>query len=583
MKKVKFSISRKLTIISMLLLIAPMLFMGIISYVSAKNELSSKGEIILANSVTQALDIIEIQKEAVARNEISLEDAQEQVKTILSGEKNADGTRPLNKSLNLGENGYLLIYDSQGFLQLHPTLEGTQLLNLEDKSGSGFLFCQEQIAVAKAGGGYVSYVWSLPNSDKTGEKITYQMYDADWDWIVSAGSYKSDFDAAANTILINLGIVLLVALIIGYIAIRIFTNHLSKPIKKVTDALVEVASGNLAVDQLHITNKDEIGILSSAFNQMAGNMRLTITSIHTNSYTLSGLSKNLVHIIDESTRGVQNVTETIQEVAFAVASEARGVEDITSRIGNLADIIKNVNASAQGIKELSKTTDQISQDGLNTIQTLTEKTTHNNEAIVEISQVINQINESNQKIHIITDTITTISNQTNLLALNASIEAARAGEAGRGFAIVADEIRKLAEQSALAVSEIITIVEEINHYSDKSIKTMDVVNVVSQEQNEAVNNTKDKFEYISHQVSELNTSAEDLSKYSDEMYQMIEEVQAVVMDISASTEETSAATQTVSATSEEQLAGLEELNSDTSNLDQVVFDLNTIVDNFKLK
>ncbi|MBS7525869.1 methyl-accepting chemotaxis protein [Fusibacter paucivorans] len=580
--KTKYSMKMKLVSISALLLIVPMLLIGVTSYWQAKQALTSKGEIILKNAVTQAIGLIDAQKQAVARGEISLEDAQEAVKQALLGPMDAEGKRPISKAVNLGEHGYFVVYSPKGIEIMHPSLEGQDAWDAEDKSGSGLKLVQEQIKAAMNGDGYVSYAWTLPDSEEIGTKLSYQSYDPDWEWIVSAGAYAMDFDAAANGILFNMIIILAITMVVGIIVILLFSNHIARPIASITGALVEVSEGNLTIDPVENKNSDETAILASSFNLMLANMRDMIeTTIHS-SESVGTLSDSLSAITEDTTKAINEVVITIQEVANAVADEASGAEAVAGKMNVLSKSIEFIaEATAQMNRAIDDTVKK-SRDGIQTMVKLEEASGQTDDATQKIAEVIKKVDESNGKINMITNSITDISEQTNLLALNASIEASRAGEAGRGFAVVAEEIRKLAVQSASAVSEIKAIIDEINRYSQLSVETMDDVKEVIKSQNEMVDVTKVQFDSIAEAIQSLSQVVEKLTGESNEMNTMRADILEAVLNISASTEETSAATEEVSASSEEQLAGMTEINEQTSELNTVAHKLNQIIKQFKI-
>lgn len=580
--KVKYSMRTKLVTISALLLIVPMVFVGMISYWQSKNALTSKGEVILKNAVTQAMQVIESEKRAVERGDVSLEEAQESVKQQLSGPMDAEGKRPISKAVDLGPNGYFVIYSSDGIEVMHPSLEGQNVWDVEDKSGSGFKLVQEQIKSAKSGDGFVEYAWTLPNSESVGTKISYQDYDADWDWIVSVGAYEEDFDASANYILINLLVILVVATILGIIIIWIFTSHITKPIKKITGALEEVSKGNLTLEPIENKNTDETAILAESFNLMLKNMRSMIETTLHSSDSVNTLSESLNQITDETTRAINEVVVTIQEVANAVADEASGAEVVAEKMNTLSKGIEFITESALRMNRSIEDTVVKSQEGVKTMAALETASVKTEDATNKIAEVIQKVDASNKKINTITNSITDISDQTNLLALNASIEASRAGEAGRGFAVVAEEIRKLAVQSATAVSEIKVIIDDINRYSQLSVETMDDVKGVIRSQNEMVDTTKVQFEGIAQAIDHINREVEQLTNESKEMNDMRTDILESVLNISASTEETSAATEEVSASSEEQLAGMTEINEQTARLNQVAHQLNDLIQQFRV-
>lgn len=577
---VRSSIRTKLIAMTSLLLLIPLVIAGIISYQIAKTELNKKGEIILQNSVKQAMQLIEAKQNEITLGSLTLEEAQEEVKTYLLSEKNSEGKREINKNINLGSNGYFVVYDETGLEVAHPSLEGQNVWEVEDKSGNGYKFVQEQINTAKNGGGFVYYTWTLPNSEKLGEKISYQEQDPNWGWIVSAGSYMKDYNQGSYEILKVLLQIVIGAAILGLIVILFFAKHISAPIKLISNNLDEVSKGNLSMDEIMVKNHDETGILAQSFNIMLMNMKALIGTMKESSATVMSFSDSLANITLETSRAIHEVATTVGEVAQAVGDEASNTENAVSKVDILAGSIEAVTNSAINMDQIADETHQLSNKGLNAVDKLIETTEKNNSTTNEIGEVISKVNESSRKINVITETITQISEQTNLLALNASIEAARAGEAGKGFAVVADEIRKLAEQSNHAVNEIKGIINEIYTYSNTSVETMELVKGVSKEQNLAVYDTKTAFKEILSSIEILLLRVNEIRTESVSMKQRKDEIVAIMENISASTQQTSAAAQEVSASSEEQLAQMEEVSSHANELKALSEDLRKAIEQF---
>lgn len=578
----KLSIKQKMVLISTLLLIVPILVLGTTSYFVARDQLDLKGELILKNGVRQVMQLIDSKKLEVARGTVSLEDAQEEIKVMLLGPMDAEGKRPINHNIDLGENGYFVVYGTDGAEILHPSLEGQNVWDVEDKSNTGFKLVQESIKSAQNGGGFITYEWTLPDSDRIGKKISYQELDQDWGWVVSAGAYEMDFNNGANTILQVILLVLIVSIAIGVFVIILFARHIAKPIQAISKALFEVSQNNLDVEEINISNKDEIGTLANAYNTMLKNVRLLIESMQNSSRTVTNLSQSLLDVTDQTTNAIHEVAQTIQEVAKAVNEEASTTEDAVIKVSDLSRSIDDVKSSTVRGEQIAKDTEAQSQKGLSAVKNLMATTEENNASTEKINTVIHKVAESSQKIHLITDTITGISEQTNLLALNASIEAARAGEAGRGFAVVAEEIRKLAEQSANAVGEIKDIIGEINTHSETSVETMDELKRVSALQNESVVSTRDQFGEIAKDIVELGAILSTIQKEMTQMIQLKDSIVDAMTGISASTEETSASTEEVSAATEEQLAGMTEINDQTAKLSALALELENIIKQFKL-
>lgn len=581
-KKVRFTLRLKLIIITSILLIIPLSVAIITGYFVSKGELDDKGKVILKNSVRQAMILIDDKKKDVEAGYITKEDAQESVKQYLLGEKDSEGKRSINKNINLGNNGYFIVYDEKGLEVAHPSLEGQNVWETKDKSGNGVYFVQNQIKTAIGGGGYVTYTWTLPGSETLGKKITYQEYDKDWGWVVVAGTYMSDFNQGSYNLLKMLIIVMGAALAAGIVTIILFAAHIAKPVKIISNTLEEMSRGNLSLTEIHIKNKDEIGALSQAYNIMLLNVRRLIGTVKESSREVMDSSDFLTQITDETKRAINEVAITIQEVAQAVGDEAMNTQSASNKVDTLAGGIEAVAEEAFSTDDMAERTSSLSRDGIVVIEDLMKANNKGNEAISEIGRATIQVKESTDKISVIAESITQIADQTNLLALNASIEAARAGEAGKGFAVVADEIRKLAEESNKSVDEIKGIIKEIQDYAATSAATMEKVESVEQEQNLAVDSTRKAFEEIQTALKELAEHVEKINKESNSMRNEKNEIIRIMGDITDSTQETSAAAEEVSASSEEQLAQMEEVMTQTNKLKELSARLLEEVNQFEL-
>ncbi|MFD1929523.1 cache domain-containing protein [Sporosarcina siberiensis] len=194
------SIKSKIIFVSVLLLVVPSLIVGLMSYKSASQGLDTAGKVTIQNAVTMAMQTIDALNNEVEAGNLSLEEAQEQVKVYLLGELDEEGKRPINSDINLGKHGYFVVYDAEGNEVAHPTIEGQNVWETQDKSGQYLV--QEQIKAAQNGGGFTTYLWNFPNEpDRIGEKIMYNDLDPNWGWIVTAGSYLEDFNESSSQIL----------------------------------------------------------------------------------------------------------------------------------------------------------------------------------------------------------------------------------------------------------------------------------------------------------------------------------------------------------------------------------------------
>lgn len=567
--KIRGSIRVKLVSVMVALLVLPSLLIGFISYYSAKDEMNMQGEIILKNSVKMVLQLIDAKQEEVKRGQLSLEEAQEQVKQYLLGEMGEDGTRPINKEIDLGKNGYFIVYDQEGLEVAHPTLEGKNVWDVQDKSGNGFYFVQDQIRKGMGGGGFTKYSWNLPNSEVTAPKISYSEMDTHWGWIVNAGSYMEDYSSGAYSIIKILWISLTVSSVIGGIVIWVFARHISKPIVQITEVVQQISDGNLDVPNISIPNKDEIGILARSFIEMLHSIRSLIQDAATSADRVFATSDSLTQITDETAKATSEVAQAIGQIAESAGEQAKDIEISTMKINELAARIEEVADSVDKMNVVSADTKSLSSQGMDIVGVLIQKAEQSSQMAVKVTNVVMEMDKGSEEIGSITQTIGQIADQTNLLALNAAIEAARAGEAGRGFAVVAEEIRKLAEGSAAAANRVRELIGSMQNQTQNAVEAMEGTQIVVREQNDAVEKTQITFEHISKAIEEMIGSIVHIKQSSDLMGDKKDEITDLITGLAAISEETSAASEQVSASTEQQLAATEEVNQYAQNLKEV--------------
>ncbi|CUU46725.1 methyl-accepting chemotaxis protein [Clostridium beijerinckii] len=581
-KKTKgLPIKTKLILVMILLLSIPVLVLGLVSYYVARAELENSGKILLKNSVEMTLQVIDANQKLVDQGKLSLDDAQERVREYMLSEKQADGTRKINPNLSLGKSGYLLAYTQDGVEAVHPSLEGKSVLDYKDKK-TGALFVKDQIKVANDGGGYLTYWWTLPNSDKISDKITYQKTDPHWGWVVCAGTYMNDFNIGSNNILITTLIILLSVIILGSAVIMIFAKHISTPIKEISNAVDTVASGNLNIKAIKIKNRDEIGNLNNSFNIMVRNVNDFISSVKDSINVVFDSSKLLDEIVAENTASINEVSDSVEEIAKGSNEQAKETENGVIRVKNLSEKIDLVTRLTIETNDIAVKTTNISNRGLEAIDLLSKKSIENSKATEKTSAIIMEVDKTSIEIGSITEAISQISEQTNLLSLNAAIEAARAGEQGKGFAVVAEEVRKLASQSSMSASKVKELINGIQDKSKAAVKAIEDGKLIAKEQNNSVIDAKDIFVEILKSVEKITNDMKNLKTYSLEMENEKNEIVEVLETLSASTEESSAATEQISATTEQQLASVNQIAKHTQDLNKLAEKLRDAVNAFQV-
>lgn len=267
----QYTLKNRLLFFVVGLLILSSIVIGVPSFMIAQNGLDQKGQSILMNSVEMALLLIETKNSEVESGLKTLEEAQEEVKVLLLGEKQDDGTRLNNHNFYLGENGYFLIYDQAGNEVMHPTLEGKNVWDITYLDEPNRYLVREQIAIANEGGGFLNYLWNYPNSERIGEKYSYQISSPYWGWIVVTTAYESDFNIEADRILQITIISSVLLLLIGLYISNFYLKSITQPLNRLKLAMSESKEGDFKKVN-PIKRKDEINALMVGYNAMVDSL-----------------------------------------------------------------------------------------------------------------------------------------------------------------------------------------------------------------------------------------------------------------------------------------------------------------------
>jgi len=343
--------------------------------------------------------------------------------------------------------------------------------------------------------------------------IDINVAEADQSRVNGADVYSS----SRNLTIIILIIAVILSILFGYFISQI----IAKPLSRVVALVSKVSDGDLT-NTVDIQTKDEIGLLAKAIDAMVLNLRQTVGNILSNSQSVAVAS--------------EQISASSEEIASSNANQASSAQTISELFKELSSAIHSVAENTEHASELSDRTMQVAKDGGEVIRSSME-------SMNAVSGKMSRLEDDSQKIGDIIEVIEDIADQTNLLALNAAIEAARAGEQGRGFAVVADEVRKLAERSSEATKQITGIIKGMQENTKQSVAAVQESASLSQK-------TGDAFMHIASMVNDAGNKVTEIAAASEEQAAQASTVQEAVESISAATEEAAAASQETAATAQ---------------------------------
>jgi methyl-accepting chemotaxis protein len=453
------------------------------------------------------------------------------------------------RGLRYGGTDYFWINDLRPVMVMHPVnskLEGQDLSGIRDPDG--FAVFNEMVALAKAkGAGMVNYRWPKPGASAPVAKTSYVQLFQPWGWVIGSGVYVDDVEAEFLAQVVQVAVAGLAITLALALAIILIARSIVGPLKASVTALANIASGDGDLTrELQAQGNDEITQLSRHFNGFTRKMRGLVGELQASADLLDRSSQALGSTALDAQSSSARQYEQMNLVATAVTDVTHGVADVARTAEQAASEMRNAESQArEGQASLVNSVHQMDQ---------LSKT------IAQAVDVIRTLATESTEIGGVLDVISAIAEQTNLLALNAAIEAARAGEQGRGFAVVADEVRLLAQRTQTCTAQIQAMTERLQHHSDAAVKVINESSQASQLTIGRANDAGRSLESVVQGLHTLNTLNGTIATATLQQRQVVEDINRNVAQATVLAQGTASAAEQSSRTSVQMKALSEQLN-----------------------
>ncbi|MCQ4086440.1 methyl-accepting chemotaxis protein [Saccharibacillus sp. JS10] len=492
---------------------------------------------------------------------------------IVGADFTIDGFQQKIASLNPDE-GYAMLVTSEGYIAAHGS-------NPELTKADAELSASAQAVIQRIKTNETRFYATVDEGKPElfiSEPAKLQGSDANWHLVSALPKsviLEPFYDSLKGSVIIAILAVLLLAGVVAYTIASIV-----KQLNRVNVVAGQLAQGDLT-QELPVKSKDEFGVMAVHMNEMMNTLRHTISVISEHALSVGSTSQQLTAGAEETSKAAEQMALTGIEVANKAEKQveelvhsSRSMNEISTGIGRIAEAASEVSSASKSVTERTSYGSEKMQSAIHMVERA-------NTSVQSSMTALEQFKKRSEEIGRITGMITNVSRQTNLLALNASIEASRAGEHGRGFGVVASEIRNLAEQSRQSAEDIAELIQAVQQEVSAIVENMEKGSTEVNHIAEVMDESGQLFSSISSQIADVNQQIEEVSAIAKQMSNESNQVDSSLEQLKAIGLETATNANEVASSSEKQLASMEEISAASTSLANLTQELLELIQRFR--